>query len=261
MIWRLPDRILTFDRPLVMGILNLTPDSFSDGGKYYKNGCIDADAAVAAAADMERAGADVIDVGAESTRPGCTPLSGEEEWARLEPLFAAVGGKVSVPISIDTYHPETAARAVAAGAQIINDVTGFSDPDMLAVAAETQAAIILMHCADISDKPDAVGEVRSFFAGFDPVARKYGIPAEKIMLDVGVGFGKSMEQNLELIRRCGATRVNGRPILVGASRKRVIEHFCGKLPPDERDAGTVAAHNLAILSGANMIRTHLIPDA
>ena len=254
-IWKTRDQYVDFRRVRVMAIINLTPDSFSDGGQFS-----DLESALLAAAEAERRGADIIDVGGESTRPGAIPISADEEWARLAPFFAAVSKHVSLPISVDTYHPETAGRALDAGAHIINDVTGLRSPEMRHIVAAAGAGCVLVHHENMVEGADPVLIVQQFFDKRIELCVESGINLHQICLDPGIGFGKSMEQNLELIRRMGEIRSYGLPIMAAASRKRVIAGAVGELPPRELDPGTVAAHTAAILAGADMIRVHDVPS-
>ena len=242
---------------LVMGILNVTPDSFSDGGRF-----VAASTALAHAGAMASAGADIIDIGAESTRPGFVPVVAEEEWARLESVLAPLLTQVSLPVSVDTTKASVARRAAALGAAMINDVSGLrADPAMAEVAAESGAALVAMHhCAQIDPDRDILADMVAFFDETLELARAAGVARDKIVLDPGIGFGKSLRQNLVAIESCGALREKfGLPVLIGASRKSFIGTLTGA-PVQERLAGTLAAHLRAVSRGAAICRVHDVAD-
>jgi dihydropteroate synthase len=241
-------------RTLVMGILNVTPDSFSDGGLFDVP-----DAAQSHAKALQEEGADIIDVGGESTRPGHTPVSPEEEQRRVLPVLQRLAGTVTVPISIDTYKASTARVALAAGASIVNDVWGLQrDPDIAAVAAEFAAPVIVMHNRqEIDPSIDIVSDMKRFFERSLELARRAGIPDRHIILDPGIGFGKSWEQHLEALRRLPEIKALGFPVLVGVSRKSVLGHIHNSsVPPKERLFGSIASHVVAIAKGADIVRVH-----
>ncbi|WP_293720820.1 dihydropteroate synthase [Stappia sp.] len=242
---------LSLKRPLVMGIVNVTPDSFSDGGRF-----LDPDDAVASARKMIAHGADVVDVGAESTRPGATPVSFDEEWRRLEP---AIGDVIALgtPVSIDTYKAEIARRACARGAAIVNDVWGLQhDPAMADVVAEAQAGIIMMHNREKADpQADIFADIDRFFERSMEIAERANIPAERQMLDPGIGFGKTLEQNFSIINRLEHFARHGRALMVGASRKRMIGAVLS-VETDDRLYGSLALHTIAMMKGASMVRVH-----
>jgi dihydropteroate synthase len=246
-------RILPAGRTIVMGILNVTPDSFSDGGQFLAIG-----AAVERARAIAGEGADILDIGGESTRPGAAPVTPEEEVARVLPVIGRAAAEVSCPISIDTYKAAVAERAIAAGARIVNDVWGLSrDPAMAGVVAAGGVGLIVMHNrATIDPAVDMVDEVLRFLERSLVVACAAGIDERRIVVDPGIGFGKTLEQNLLLIARLGLLRQRlGRPVLLGASRKSMI----GRLVPSEPDgrlAGTLALHTAGILAGAAIVRAH-----
>jgi len=244
-------------RTLVMGSLNLTPDSFSDGGLYT-----DVPAALARARQIAAEGADILDVGGESTRPGHVPVSPEEELARLLPVLEGLAG-FPIPVSVDTYHPEVARAALAAGAAIVNDVGGTLSPEMAAVVREAGAGWIVMHTGggDASHpaeypEGDVVTAVRHFFEESLAKAAARGIQASSLCFDPGIGFGKSHEENLRLLREVAAYRLPENALLVGASRKRVVGIASGETDPKKRLAGTLAAHTAAIAGGADILRVH-----
>ena len=246
-------RLLAQGRPLVMGVLNVTPDSFSDGGRFF-----DPAAAVAQARRLVAEGADIIDIGAESTRPygGARPIDADEERRRLEPVLAAVIA-LGVPVSIDTMKAEVAAWALDAGATIANDVWGLQrDPAMAGAIAARGAPVIVMHNRDAADPAiDIMADIDAFFDATLSIAAKAGIPLERMVLDPGIGFGKTPEQSIEAIAKLHRLAHFRLPILVGASRKRFIDHVA-PAPPDQRLGGSIAAHLLAVLSGAAIVRVH-----
>ena len=241
-----------------MGVLNVTPDSFSDGGLF-----LEPHAAVAHAERMVEEGAALVDVGGESTRPGAAPVPEAEELRRVLPVVEALAGRVEVPLSIDTGKAAVARAALAAGASFVNDVTALrGDPAMAAAVAESGADLCLMHMlgepATMQDQPrygDVVAEVKGFLEERLSFAVAAGIPEERIWLDPGVGFGKTAEHNLELIRRLDEIAAIGQPVLVGLSRKRFIGAITGR-PAADRASGSVAAAILAFERGATMFRVH-----
>jgi len=241
-----------------MGIVNVTPDSFSDGGAYLR-----AEAAVAHGLELANAGADILDVGGESTRPGAAAVSAEEELARVIPVIEGlVGAGVTTRISIDTSKAEVAERALMAGATMVNDVTALADPAMAAACVRGESGLVLMHMKGsprtMQDDPvygDVLAEVREFLAGRIEVAIAGGVPEEMIMVDPGIGFGKTVAHNLELIDRLGELRDLGRPIVFGASRKQFIGAITGR-EVGERLGGTLAANVLGLARGADVLRVH-----
>jgi dihydropteroate synthase len=250
-------RLLDERRPLVMGILNITPDSFSDGGEFTDRG-----AAVDHARRMIADGADIVDIGAESTRPyaGAQPVSAEDELARLAPVLRPVIA-LSTLVSIDTIKAKVASWALEQGAAIVNDVWGLQrDPDMARVAAEHGVPVIVMHNREVPDPAlDIVADVKSFFARSLDIASRAGIPPEHIVLDPGIGFGKTHEQSIRVLARLGELRVFGRPILVGLSRKRFI-NFVSPSEPQQRIGGTIAGNVMAVLAGADILRVHDVAE-
>lgn len=257
---RLPRAELTFGkRTLVMGVVNVTPDSFSDGGLFLA-----AEDATAQGVRLCDEGADVIDVGGESTRPGSEPVDADAELARVMPVIEGVlAARPEAIISIDTSKAAVAQKALMAGAQIINDVTALrADDDMAALAAKSGAGLVLMHMQgrprDMQKDPsydDVLAEVCGFLAERADLARRAGVPAESIMIDPGIGFGKNLEHNLTLIRGLGRLRSLGWPVLLGASRKAMIGTITGR-PADERLWGTVGLHVAGAMLGADMVRVH-----
>ena len=247
------DRALEARRPLVMGILNVTPDSFSDGGRFDKP-----EAAIARASAIRDEGADILDIGAESTRPygDAQPVSAEEEWARLAgALPAAVA--LGIPVSIDTMKAHVAAQALKAGAAMLNDVWGLQrDPDMAAVAAEHDVPVVVMHNRDTIDPDlDIIADIERFFERSLAIAARAGLKPERIVLDPGIGFGKTPQQSLIAIARLAELSVFGRPILMGLSRKRFID-WVSPAPPDRRLAGSLAGNLAAAAAGAHIVRVH-----
>ena len=240
----------------LMGVVNVTPDSFSDGGMY-----LDPEAAIAHGRELLAEGAHILDVGGESTRPGAEEVPLEEELRRVSPVVEGLAGEATV--SVDTTKAAVAAAALAAGAAIINDVTALrGDPEMSAVCAEAGATVVLMHMVGsprtMQDDPrydDVVAEVRDFLAARLEAAVAAGIAEERVWLDPGIGFGKTVEHNLELLRRLGELRELGRPLVVGASRKSFIGRVDGSGARD-RVGGTVASSLLAAAEGAEVLRVH-----
>ena len=249
--------LLALSRPLVMGILNVTPDSFSDGGRFFEPG-----KAIAHARDMAAHGADIIDIGAESTRPygGPVPVSADDEKTRLATVLPAVIA-IGVPVSIDTIKASIAAWALDQGAAIVNDVWGLQrDPDMAPLVAKRGAPVIVMHNRESADPAiDIVADVNDFFSRSLEIAASAGIPRERIVLDPGIGFGKTPEQSITCIARLAEFKRFGLPMLVGASRKRFISTVTPSTP-DERIGGSISAHLLAVEKGAAIIRAHDVAE-
>ena len=256
--WELSRRTLTLERPLVMGILNVTPDSFSDGNRFFSTA-----QAVERALELEREGADIIDIGGESTRPKAPAVSLEEELGRVIPVIDALAGRLRVPISVDTYKSGVAREACAAGAEIVNDVSGlFFDHAMAQAVAEADAGLVVMHTRGTPERMqeetgyhDLIAEVTEYLQASLALARAAGISDSRIAIDPGIGFGKSVGGNLELIRRLSEFLPLGRPILVGPSRKSFIARV---LESGDRDRifGTAATVAVSILHGASIVRVH-----
>ena len=246
-------QLLAKARPLVMGVLNVTPDSFSDGGRF-----LDPRAAIAHARALAAQGADILDVGAESTRPygGPVRVTLEDERARLAPILPEVIA-LGVPVSIDTLKAAVAAWAIELGAAIVNDVWGLQgDPDMARVVAEHGVPVIVMHNRAAADPAiDIVAEVTAFFQRSLDIAARAGVARDRIVLDPGIGFGKTAEQSLTCIARLDVWRGFGLPLMVGASRKRFIQSLTPS-DPSERLGGSLAAHLLAVENGAAIVRVH-----
>lgn len=252
-VFQAGEQVLPLDRTYVMGILNVTPDSFSDGGNY-----LDPASAVARAAEMAREGADVIDIGGQSTRPGYEAVSPQEEWARIREVVPAVVKETGLPVSVDTFYPWVAQRALEAGASILNDVSGFGE-EMLQVAAGSRCGCIVMDPG--GGEGEVLRRVKGFFLSRLHAAEALGISRERLCFDPGVGFGKTMEENLALIARAGAVKVEGCALLMAASRKRVTGFPCGNPPFEQRLPATLAAHTAAVLAGADMLRVHDVKEA
>lgn len=246
------------DRVHIMGVLNVTPDSFSDGGRY-----VDPDAAVAHALSMVEQGADVLDIGAESSQPGAVPIDEEEERRRLISVVRAVCRRTTVPVSVDTTKASIAQEALDVGAALINDISALRfDARMGAVVAKSGAGLILMHMQGTpqtmqraAQYTDVVEEVRQFLKARLEAAREAGIQAERILLDPGIGFGKNCQHNVVLLDRLDAFHTLGRPLVIGVSRKAFIGKILGR-PVGERLMGTAGAVAVAVMKGARMVRVH-----
>lgn len=260
---RAKDRVIRFDAgSLIVGVLNVTPDSFFDGGKY-----VDRQAAVAHAVAMAKSGADLLDIGAESSRPGSLPIDEAEEMRRLIPVVKAVCEAVSIPVSVDTTKASVARRALEAGAAIVNDISGLRfDRDMAAVVAETGAGLVLMHMQGtprtMQQNPvygDVVQDVKAFFAERIEIAVKAGISTKQIILDPGIGFGKLLGHNLTLLARLREFATFRRPLMVGVSRKSFIGQVLGR-SVNERLFGTAAAVAVAVAQGAALVRVHDVAE-
>ena len=261
MHWQCGARRLDLSRPRIMGVLNLTPDSFSDGGRLFAGGRVQLARVVETAAAMIEAGADILDVGGESTRPGARPVSAAQEADRVLPALEALA-ELDVLISLDTSKPEVAASGVALGCHIINDVRGLSDPAMRAVAADSDVGVCIMHMlgepASMQADPrydHVVTDIRDFFQRQVHTCQQSGIAAERLALDPGFGFGKTLADNLALLRELEALRVSGLPILVGLSRKSMLGKLTGREVDDRLVASAVVAA-LAVERGANIVRVH-----
>jgi dihydropteroate synthase len=254
-------------RTLIMSVLNVTPDSFSDGGKFF-----DLQRAVKHALEMQRDGADILDIGAESTRPGSEGITAVEELSRVLPVLEALRGKLKIPISVDTQKSAVAEIVLGAGAEIINDVSGLKhDPRMAKVAARHGAALILMHMRGtprtMQKEPFAKNVLKDVIAGLRvsiAAARKAGVPKKQIVIDPGIGFGKSFAQNYELLVRLPELAKLGYPLMVGTSRKGFLGVTLAKqgksAPPEERIWGTAATVVASILSGAHIVRVHDVKE-
>lgn len=249
------------NKTYIMGVLNVTPDSFSDGGQF-----IDPDLAVQRAKEMISEGADIIDVGGESSRPGSVAISVKEELQRVLPVVTQLAKEISVPISIDTKKPEVAKACLEVGATIVNDISGLSDNAMAHIAAEHNASVVIMHMQgspeSMQNKPEydnVIDEISYFFKKRIAVAEKAGI--KSIILDPGIGFGKTLEHNLEILRRLNEFTSFDYPILIGTSRKSFIGALTGQENAHERIEGTIASNAIAIMNGAKIIRVHDVLEA
>ena len=250
-----PER-LSRPYPLVMGVLNITPDSFSDGGRFLA-----AEDALAQAGRMVTEGADIIDIGAESTRPyGAQPISADEEIRRLRPILSQVVS-LGIPVSIDSMKPAVVGWALDNGAAIANDVWGLQgDPDMARLIAERHCPVVIMHNRDRAEPGiDIMSDIAGFFSRSLEIAANAGIPREHIALDPGIGFGKTQEQSITVLARLEQFNTFGLPLLVGASRKRFIATVSPS-EPDQRLGGSIAAHLIAAKAGAKIIRTHDVSE-
>ena len=246
-----------------MGIVNVTPDSFSGDGLSA-----DPEAAVARGLALVADGADLLDIGGESTRPGSDPVSPEEELARVLPVLEALASRTDALLSVDTYKAAVAREALAHGAHIINDISGLHfDPEMTKVAADFGAGVVVMHIQgtprDMQEHPkydDVIGEISDYLTEGIALAEEAGLSRDHLAVDPGFGFGKTLEHNLELLRRLGELRTLGCPILVGLSRKRTLGALLGDAPPDQRLEAGLAAVTLAIAAGADIVRVHDVKE-
>ena len=254
-------RLLDLGRPRIMAVLNVTPDSFSDGGQFFAERRLELSRVVDVAAAMVAAGADIIDVGGESTRPGAEPVSVNEESARVLPVIEALGD-LNTTISLDTSKPEVAQAGIRLGCHIVNDVRGLQDPGMVSVVAESDVGVCIMHMLGSPQSMQAsprygnvVTEIRDFFQCQVHTCVQAGIAPERLMLDPGFGFGKTLEHNLALLRELESLRVAGLPLLVGLSRKSMLGALTDREVGERRVASAVAAA-LAVERGANVVRVH-----
>jgi len=250
-------------RTHITGVLNVTPDSFSDGGRFFN-----LEDAVSQGMKMVEEGADMIDVGGESTRPGSDPLPTEEELSRVIPVIKSMSAKTDVPISIDTYKAEVARRALDAGAQMINDISALRfDPGMKQVASEFEVPVILMHIKgtpkDMQKDPsyeDVIAEITEYLRQSIKIAEDAGVDREKIIIDPGIGFGKRLQDNLNVLKNLRKFSILGCPILIGCSRKSFIGRVLN-LPVEERLEGSLAALAVAVMNGANIVRVHDVKES
>ena len=244
-------------RTYIMGIINATPDSFSDGGEN-----LSPESALNTAIEMEKQGADILDIGGQSTRPGSTPISPDEEWKRLEEALILILKNTNLPISIDTFYPEFAEKALALGCQVINDVSGKINPRMAEVVKKYNAGWILMHSGE-ENAEDISTCIHNRLSDMLNQATLLGVNKENICIDPGVGFGKTMEQNLKIIAETNRVKIYGTAYLLGASRKRIIGYALGdnSIPFKERDFGTVAINTIGVLGGADILRVHNVQAA
>ena len=249
--------VLDLDAPVVMGVLNVTPDSFSDGGD-----CVGLEAALAHAMQLADEGAAIIDVGGESTRPGAAPVPADEELRRVIPVIGHLARRLPVPVSVDTSKPEVMRAAIAAGASMVNDVRALRSPGALEAVAGTGVAICLMHMqgepGTMQSAPrytDVLAEVRDFLRGRVQRCVEAGISVSRLVIDPGFGFGKTLEHNLELLRRLPELAADGRPVLAGLSRKSMVGQLTGRATGD-RLAGSITLAMLAVQGGARIVRAH-----
>jgi len=256
--WKTARRTLALDRPLIMGILNITPDSFSDGGRFFDPG-----RAVERALEMEAEGADIIDIGGESSRPGAPQVSADEELRRIAPVIEQLAGRLSTPLSVDTWKGTVAREALGCGAEIINDISGLTfDPLMAQIAADSGAGVVIMHTRGTPDTMqsdtlyhDLLGEIMAALRSSLERAAAAGVERERIAVDPGIGFAKDTAANLEILRRLREFTSFGLPLLVGTSRKSFIGNTLGQAT-GERMTGTAVTVALAIAHGANILRVH-----
>ncbi len=247
----------------IMGVLNVTPDSFSDGGLYFNK-----ETAVHHALKLVNDGADIIDIGGESSRPGSNPVPLDEELKRTIPVISALSGKIKIPISIDTYKADVARHALDAGASIVNDISGLRfDPAMASVVAANNVPVIIMHIKGTPDNMQInpsykalIPEILDYLRGSIKISNEHGISAESIIIDPGIGFGKTLEHNLEIINNLKEFLLLGRPVAIGVSRKAFIGKILGDVPPSERLEGTAAAVAISVYNGANIVRVHDVAE-
>jgi len=249
------------DRTLVMGVVNVTPDSFSDGGRFLR-----VDDAVAQGLRLAAEGADYLDIGGESSRPGAEEVSEQEELDRVAPVIEQLVAAVDVPVSIDTYKPSVARECLRIGARMVNDISGLGDPEMVRVAADAGASVVIMH---MRGRPktmqrdvhydDVIGEIRTFLGDRAASARDAGI--RDVIVDPGIGFGKTAAHNFQILRRLADFTSLGFPVLVGPSRKSFLGTLPSGLPPEERLEGTLAAVAVAVVHGAAIVRVHDVAAA
>lgn len=257
-VWRCGRFTFALDHPLIMGIVNVTPDSFSDGGAYE-----DPLAAVARGREIVVQGASIVDVGGESTRPGAADVPIAEEIARVRPVIGALARDLGIPVSVDTRHPQVAAASLEVGAAILNDVSGFRDPAMVDLAAASDAGVVVMHMLGeprtMQSDPqygDVVAEVAEYLAHEASILERAGIARERIAIDPGIGFGKTLEHNVELLQRLPELATLGYPVVVGASRKSMIGVILGEPDPSKRLEGSLAIAAWAVTHGAHVVRVH-----
>lgn len=247
MIWKCRDKKVEYGKKiLIMGIVNVTPDSFSDGGDHFSP--VDA---VECALQLERDGADIIDIGGQSTRPGHIPVTDKEEWERLEPVLKALKGKITVPLSVDTYYPFVAQKAISEGVDIINDVSGVINEEMAQIVRDSKCGWVIMH-----NGAGSCRDVKEFFELTAEKCKEIGIDSSQICFDMGIGFGKDYDENMSLLANVKDYKLDGYPLLLGTSRKRVIGQGSNQENPKERTYGNISADTVAILGGVDIIRIH-----
>lgn len=250
-------------RTYVMGVLNVTPDSFSENGEFFNR-----DRAVSHALDMANDGADIIDIGGESTRPGAAEVSLEEELDRVIPVVEGISRSIDIPLSIDTRKAKVAEEGLKRGAGMVNDISGLRhDPEMAPVVARYEAALIVMHMRltprDMQINPiykDLIGEITAALRESIDIAKRSGVDEDRIIIDPGIGFGKTVEHNLQILNRLAEFKALGRPVCVGTSRKSFIGRILGLEDPRARIAGTLASCAVAVMNGANLLRVHDVKE-
>jgi dihydropteroate synthase len=259
-------QVVSFSKPQLMGVLNITPDSFSDGGRLFDGEAVRLDAVRAQASGMVAAGAAILDIGGESSRPGADAVSSQEEQRRVLPVLEALSD-LDVVLSVDTYHAETVRAAIRHGAGMINDITAGRDADVVTAVADSEVAYALMHMQGspqtMQTAPtytDVVAEVSGYLTERFELCQNAGIDADRLLVDPGFGFGKSLHHNLALLRNLSATRVGTCPLLVGLSRKSMIGLITGQ-PVDARMPGSLAALMLAVQNGADLVRVHDLEES
>jgi dihydropteroate synthase len=259
-------QVVSFSKPQLMGVLNITPDSFSDGGRLFDGEAVRLDAVRAQASGMVAAGAAILDIGGESSRPGADAVSSQEEQRRVLPVLEALSD-LDVVLSVDTYHAETVRAAIRHGAGMINDITAGRDADVVTAVADSEVAYALMHMQGspqtMQTAPtytDVVAEVSGYLTERFELCQNAGIDADRLLVDPGFGFGKSLHHNLALLRNLSATRVGTCPLLVGLSRKSMIGLITGQ-PVDARMPGSLAALMLAVQNGADLVRVHDLQES
>ena len=259
-------QVVSFSKPQLMGVLNITPDSFSDGGRLFDGETVRLDAVRAQASGMVAAGAAILDIGGESSRPGADAVSSQEEQRRVLPVLEALSD-LDVVLSVDTYHAETVRAAIRHGAGMINDITAGRDADVVTAVADSEVAYALMHMQGspqtMQTAPtyiDVVAEVSGYLTERFELCQNAGIEADRLLVDPGFGFGKSLQHNLALLRNLSATRVGTCPLLVGLSRKSMIGLITGQ-PVDARMPGSLAAFMLAVQNGADLVRVHDLQES
>lgn len=233
-----------------MGILNITPDSFSDGGKYISEEKI-----LQRALEIESLGADIIDIGAQSTRPGHKKVSPKDEWDRLSPVLAQICKSIKIPVSIDTFYPEIAKKALDLGAEIINDVSGFKSDEMFKLVAEYSCGAVIMHSTD------SINEIKNFFDFKLHEAILHGINTDNICFDPGIGFGKNRKQDLWILQNIRSIKTENNALLIGASKKRIVGYLSEKKEISDRTLGTIAVDLYAQMNGADILRVHDVKEA
>ncbi|MEM7619238.1 MAG: dihydropteroate synthase [Pseudomonadota bacterium] len=257
------ENTLNLPSPCIMGIVNVTPDSFSDGGEHFHTG-----QAINQGLQLQQEGADILDIGGESTRPGSNPVSLKDELSRVIPVIEGLRAKTSIPISIDTRKADVMKAAIQAGTNLINDVSALTyDPQSLNIAAKLQVPVILMHAQGdpktMQDNPtykNVIAEVYSFLKDRIKACTNAGIAKEKLIIDLGIGFGKSLEHNLALLKNLNHFQTLDVPILVGVSRKRFIQDLTGETDPKKRLPGSLAANLASIQQGAQILRVHDVAE-